>query len=283
MPPGYTISSGVRSVCGSQLAWDLYVPEGRSAGWAGILLLHGFGADRRSLAGHAARLAAAGVAAVLTPDMSSLMSGGTVAAQARNIAQAADNATWLAAQPALLGGPGVALCGHSAGGAVLFEAAVALARDGTPPLALCLLDAVPWPRTLAAAPTWPTAAVPLLALRGADDAWNMRGAMRDALAALPEPGACVVRLPRSRHGDALDPKRSLWALRLAGLLGAPGSSELIVALMDAFLRDALSDTPGRFQDGPLSALAAEHPGTLVVERKRGLAAPSAPAREAVAA
>ena len=92
MGEGYTVSSGVREVNGTRLAYDLYIPTGRSAALAGILLLHGFGADRRSLAGHAARLAGAGVAAVLTPDMSSLMSGGVELARSRNIAQAADQA-----------------------------------------------------------------------------------------------------------------------------------------------------------------------------------------------
>jgi pimeloyl-ACP methyl ester carboxylesterase len=270
---GVTVVSGVRDVCGSALHYDLYVPDGRSA-LPGILLLHGFGADRRSLAGHAARLASAGVAAVLTPDMSSLMSGGTAAAQSRNIAQATDGAQWLTAQPQLQGGPGVALCGHSAGGAVLFEVAIALAAAGAPPRAVCLLDAVPWARTIAAAPAWPAAAVPLLALRGEPDSWNMRGKMGEALAALPPPGACLVQLPLSRHGDAMDPKQRLWALRLAGLLGAPGSSELIVELMDAFLRDALGPTPGGFESGPLAALAAEHPGTLIVERRRTAASPA---------
>jgi len=88
----YTVASGVREVNGTRLPYDLYLPAGRTSALAGILLLHGFGADRHSLAGHAARLAGAGVAAVLTPDMSSLMAGGVDVARSRNIAQAADQA-----------------------------------------------------------------------------------------------------------------------------------------------------------------------------------------------
>ena len=272
---GYSVTSGVRVVNGSALAYDLYVPTLRSTALAGILLLHGFGADRRSLAGHAARLAGAGVAAVLTPDMSSLMSGGVEVARSRNIAQAADHARWLAALPQLAGGPGVALAGHSAGGAVVFEAAAALTSQGAAPRGVCLLDSVPWERTAAAAAAWPAAQVPLLAIRGADDSWNMKGKMRAVRSALPPPGASAVFLPRSRHGDAIDPKRNLWALRLAGLLGAPGSSELIAALLDAYMRDALSSAPGGFETGALAKLAAEHPDELVVEHRRGAGAPAA--------
>ena len=269
MSEGYSVTSGVRVVNGSALAYDLYVPNARSTALAGILLLHGFGADRRSLAGHAARLAGAGVAAVLTPDMSSLMSGGVEAARSRNVAQAADHALWLATLPQLVGGPGIALAGHSAGGAVVFEAAAALAAQGAAPRGLCLLDGVPWERTATAAAAWPAAQVPLLAIRGASDSWNMKGKMQSVLSLLPTPGASVVFLPRSRHGDAIDPKQKLWALRLAGLLGAPGSSELIASLLDAYMRDALSSAPGGFEAGALAKLAAEHPDELIVEHRRG--------------
>jgi pimeloyl-ACP methyl ester carboxylesterase len=272
MSEGYSVSSGVRVVNGSAVAYDLYVPSARTSALAGILLLHGFGADRRSLAGHAARLAGSGFAAVLTPDMSSLMSGGVEVARSRNIAQAADHALWLATLPQLAGGPGVAFAGHSAGGAVVFEAAAALASQGATPRGVCLLDGVPWDRTAAAAAAWPAAQVPLLSIRGAQDSWNLKGRMRSVLSALPAPGASCVFLPRSRHGDAIDPKRNLWALRLAGLLGAPGSSELLAALLDAFVRDALSSAPGGFEAGALAKLAAEHPDELVVEHRRAASA-----------
>ena len=269
MSEGYSVTSGVRVVNGSALAYDLYVPNARSTALAGIVLLHGFAADRRSVAGHAARLAGAGVAAVLTPDMSSLMSGGGEVARSRNIAQAADQALWLATLPQLVGGPGVALAGHSAGGAVVFEAAAALAAQGAAPRGVVLLDGVPWERTAAAAAAWPAAQVPLLAIRGASDSWNMNGKLRSVLSALPTPGASVVFLPRSRHGDAIDPKRNRWALRLAGLLGAPGSSELIASLLDSYMYDVLSSAPGGFEAGALAKLAAQHPDELVVEHRRG--------------
>jgi acetyl esterase/lipase len=275
-----TVTSGVRAVCGSQLKYDLYVPDGLATPLPGVLLLHGFGMDRRSLSGHAMRLASAGVAAVLSPDMSSLLAG--EAAQARNVAQAVSWASWLRGLPQLGGSAAtIALCGHSAGGAVLFEAAEAVAAEG-PLRGVLLLDAVPWPRTFAAAARFPAASVPLVALRGAEDAWNKSNEFKQCLERVPPPGACIAFLPRSRHGDAIDPKRNEWALRLAGLLGAPGSSELIVAVMDAFLRDALGPAPGGFEAGPLTALAAAHPGELVVERRRGGGAAAAPEREAVA-
>ena len=78
--PGVSIVSGTRDVCGQSLPYDLYLPAAppASPGAAspppcpgGVLLLHGFGADRSSLAGHARRLAASGVPAC-TPNLSSL-------------------------------------------------------------------------------------------------------------------------------------------------------------------------------------------------------------------
>ncbi len=214
------------------------------------------------------RLAAAGVAAVLTPNMSSLVAGGLAAAQARNIAQAVDWAGWLAQQPASLNGGGIALVGHSAGGAVAFEAAIALAAAGAVPRAVCLLDSVPWPRTLAAAHTFPAASVPLFAMRCPDSAWNAHGAMRAALNAAPHPGACVALLPRSRHGDAIDPKKNLWALRLAGLLGLPDSPVIMAQLLDNFLVSALGPGTSRFET-QLETLAKAHKRDLVVERRWG--------------
>lgn len=47
------------------------------------------------------------------------------------------------------------MAGHSAGGAVLFEAASQLHAEGLRISCLCLLDAVPWPRTSVAAASWP--------------------------------------------------------------------------------------------------------------------------------
>jgi pimeloyl-ACP methyl ester carboxylesterase len=263
-----TKSSGVRVVAGWKLAYDLYVPEGAKEPLPGVLMLHGFGADKKSLSGHALRVAASGVAAVLTPNMSSLMAGGLAAAQARNIAQAVDWAAWLAQQPPTKGGPGVALVGHSAGGAVAFEAAVALAAAGAAPRAVCLLDAVPWPRTLAAAHTFPAAEVPLFAMRCPDSAWNAHGAMRAALQAVPHPGACVAYLPRSRHGDAVDPKKSVWAMRIAGLLGSPDSGVILAQLLDNFLVGALGPDTSTFE-AQLEALAKPHKRDLVVERRWG--------------
>lgn len=51
------------------------------------------------------------------------------------------------------------MAGHSAGGAVLFEAASLLHAEGLRISCLCLLDAVPWPRTAVAAASWPVTKV----------------------------------------------------------------------------------------------------------------------------
>jgi alpha-beta hydrolase superfamily lysophospholipase len=50
------------------------------------------------------------------------MKGGTAVAQERNIAQTVDFTAWLTEQPSVKGGPGLVLVGHSAGGAIAFEA-----------------------------------------------------------------------------------------------------------------------------------------------------------------
>ena len=268
--PSFTLESGHRESHGSRLAYDLYLPEA-AAPSAAVLLLHGFGADRKSLRGHAERLAASGCL-LLAPDMSSLMSGGTEAAQRRNIAQAADGARFLLTQPSVVAaGLALTLIGHSAGGAVLFEAAAALVSQGIAPRLVLLLDAVPWPRTVALAVSWPCAAVPLVALRCADGAWNMQGAWDKVLAALPEPFSTALRLPLSKHGDPLLPQPRSWVSGLMGLRGAAGSVELFSALIDAFVADPEG---GR----GLAALLAQHEkeGVLVLERRRA-AASAAPA------
>jgi thioesterase domain-containing protein len=144
MAPRFVVETGVRHSQGSVLAHDLYVPAEPSG--VCVLLLHGFGVDRKSLRGHAARLASNG-ALVLSPDMSSLIKGGAEAAQRRNIAQAADAAHWLRTERGVAA-ERLTLVGHSAGGAVLFEAVAALVADGYVPRSIILLDAVPWARTV---------------------------------------------------------------------------------------------------------------------------------------
>jgi len=77
-------------------------------------------------------------------------------AQARNIDGAVEHVFWALSLRGRGGAPWVdptrvALGGHSAGGAVSLEAAVALRCRGVRVAGLVLLDAVPWPRTVATA------------------------------------------------------------------------------------------------------------------------------------
>lgn len=264
----FTVDAGVRDSHGSRLAHDLFRPASGPCN-AVLLLLHGFGADRKSVRGHAERLAASCGVLVLTPDMSSLMSGGQEKAQLRNIAQAADAARWLASLPEA-SGLSLTLAGHSAGGSVVFEAAAELVKSGPPlplPLrAVVLLDPVPWPRTVALAPTWPVDRVPLISLCCPPAAWNGYGEWRKVLAALPSPGSTVLRLPKAAHGDALDPRS--WVRRLLGLRGAPGSAQLFAALLDAFV---LQPAGG----AALAELAERHAGALALEQERGMPASDA--------
>jgi thioesterase domain-containing protein len=83
---------------------------------------------------------------------SSLMKAGTAVEQERSILQAVDFDAWLAEQPSVKGGPGLVLVGHSAGGAIEIEAAMAMDAAGDAPRAKFLFDPVPWARTTALAP-----------------------------------------------------------------------------------------------------------------------------------
>jgi dienelactone hydrolase len=275
------VISGVSELRGSKLPYDLYVPEGAQAPLLGVVMLHGFSSNRTSLCGHARRVAASGRAAVLTPDGSSLMKGGTAVAQERNIAQTVDFAAWLAEQPSVKGGPGLVLVGHSAGGAIAFEAAIAMAAAGAAPRAVFLFDPVPWARTTALAPRFPSAQVPLFAVRCPESAWNAKGSMRSLVQAIPQdqPGACVAHLPRSRHGDPVDPmpKKGLCMMRMFNLLGEPGSRVLMAELLDAFVASCCGsgsvgdgDTIRSAFEARLDAMSSgsqEEECTLVIERR----------------
>ena len=95
---GYSNLPGTRDIAGLPSQYDFYAPTdpacapseeddtGSTTRGAlprgAVLLLHGFGLDRKALAGHAQRLAAAG-ASCLLPDVPSLINGGPAVAQAR--------------------------------------------------------------------------------------------------------------------------------------------------------------------------------------------------------
>jgi hypothetical protein len=232
-----------------------------------VVLNHGFARDKRSHAQNARFLAERGLV-TLVPNLVSLLGGEP--AQLRNVANTVDHVAWLRARGATPGDPlfglvdplRVGLAGHSAGGAVAFEAAWELERDpGTPASALVLLDAVPWARTLARAPELgPTFAVSLRAEPSACNAFASNLGLLDA-AGFPVDD---VRLVATTHCDPENPSDFLCALACGA--ATPRGTGLYQELLYLFLRDALrapAVAPGpAFRE---RVLALEAQGELVRE------------------
>ena len=253
---------------GFHVGADLYVPDAAAA-VAGFVLLHGFGGKRAHLAALAGRLAAAGCA-VLLPDMSSLFSGPREAAQLRNVHAFADHAEWLAGQRGAGGGALVdparlVLGGHSAGGAVAFEACAELAaRGGVARAAACvLLDGVPWPRTTREGGAFPLQRTLVVSLRSEPSAWNMHAEVLKALAAAAAGAAGCnldeqivdVKIKGSRHADPVaGPGTSHCLLRALGLIGPAAAGEAYAVLLVAIGADARA--AGAAPLSGVSALAA---------------------------
>ena len=135
-----------------RVRYDLFIPHPDAAlpppPWPAVVLSHGFARDRTRQRNNAMYLAERGVV-VMTPDMTSLLGGEP--AQLRNIAYLVGDVAWLAERSAtpgdalygLLDPTRIGLAGHSAGGAVSFEAAIDTQSTPTPVSAVCLLDNQP--------------------------------------------------------------------------------------------------------------------------------------------
>lgn len=232
-----------RIVPGVQTAYTLFLPR-RTAGlpgppWPSLVLIHGFGRDRTYHRNTGAYLARRGIA-VLTPDMESLFAGEP--AQHKNIALVAGCVNWLAQRSAdpkdALAGKldprRIALAGHSAGGAIALEGAAKCQESSTPAAALCLLDAVPWPRTLAcAAELRPIA---FCSLRSDPGACNAGGTALALLGHLPFPCQDIHILGAS-HCDPEDPTDAACTLFCGK--GTARSRSLYRQLLHFFIRDAL--------------------------------------------
>jgi pimeloyl-ACP methyl ester carboxylesterase len=215
---------------------------------AGAIFLHGFAGNRTHLAPHAAGLAARGAKA-LAPDLTSLTEGGTLreiwvdhsvrSAQERNVQHVVAHAAWLGVKK-------LGLVGHSAGGAVALEAAVALQSAGTPAAVLVLIDAVPWAQTIELAAGLDLGQTMVVSIRCAPSAWNKKGNVAEALARVPIAGHHTGRLidlqlPGARHGDAMPPS---WPGRLLGIVGSgfPAICRLTLAALTTALGLARSST-----------------------------------------
>jgi len=218
--------SGLRHAAGCDVAFDLYGPPTASCC---VIFLHGFACGRWALKEHAIAIAARGAMA-LAVDNSSLTQGGTFrekfvdksvrSAQVRNAKQVVEHAQWL---DGLCGNPRpLAIIGHSAGGAIALEAAIALQEVGRPPVAVGLLDPVLWKHTARMVSRFDLSATSLLSIRGEPSAWNDHHALLDeALESIPL-GATGrftnLKINGSRHGDPMEHPSFLF--RLLGLRGA---------------------------------------------------------------
>jgi hypothetical protein len=211
-----------------------------------VVLMHGFARDKGFHQYNAAYLASRGIV-VLTPDGTSLLSGER--GQRRNISSVVDHVRWLQQRSETPDNTlyqqvdvnRIGLAGHSAGGAVVFEAAIDTENLDPPAQAVCLLDAVPWSRTLNRAGDFPP--IPLASFRSEPSSCNADGNVRGLLALVPE-AVEDIRIVGASHCSPENPTDSLCPPVCGEDAGQ--SRALYQRLMYLFFRDAL-DAP-RFED-----------------------------------
>ena len=241
---GVAVESGKRTTTrGDRLAYDLYIPQaapGKPAPpWPAVVLNHGFARDKKFQARNARYLAERGVV-VLTPNLVSLLGGAR--AQLACIADTRDHVAWLKARAqtpgdrlyGLVAPERIALAGHSAGGAVAFEAA-----EGESGIrAVVLLDAVPWQRTLDTAREMKVEA--LASLRSEPSGCNGDGSVLRLLPRLSFP-TTDVRIVGGTHCDPENPTDRLCRLFCGGT--SAGARQLYQSLLTLHLREALDAPP----------------------------------------
>jgi len=239
-----TLTSGSRKTAlGDLIDYLLFIPRER-VGLNGppyplLVLTHGFARDYGRHVASAEEYARHGIL-VMTPNAAP---GGGVALQPQRVVKnTADHVRWLARKSEKPGHPlfgmvdarRIALAGHSAGGAISFEAAVELQRGGPSPLAVVLLDAVPYASTLSkAADLEPLA---LLNIRSEPGPCNAGGSVADLMDALLFP-ASDVRVTGATHCDPESPT-DLSCQLVCGKSGGT-KNRTYLRLSDVFLRNAL--------------------------------------------
>lgn len=238
------IENKTRQTCtGDVVAYSLYIPQAQpdlpAPPWPAVVLNHGFARTKETQANNANYLARRGFV-VLTPNQVGL--GGFVARET-NITVVLDHLEWLKRRGTTPGDAldgrvdphRLGLAGHSAGGALSFEAALRSQCSDDPVRALFLLDAVPWRSTLDAAPGM--APIALGSLRSEPSACNAQGAVRDLLDALIF-AAEDVRVVGGTHCDPENPTDFLCRWVCGGSSGL--RRYLYLRLMTLFFQDALN-------------------------------------------
>lgn len=238
------IENGTRRTCtGDEVAYSLFIPQANpdlpAPPWPAVVLNHGFSRTKKTQADNANYLAQRGFV-VLTPNQVGL---GGFATRETNITVTLDHLDWLNRRSTTPGDPldgridprRLGLAGHSAGGALSFEAAARSQCLNDPVSALFLLDAVPWRSTLEAAPGM--APIALGSLRSEPSACNAQGEVRDLLDALMF-AAEDVRVVGGTHCDPENPTDFLCRWACGGSSGL--RRYVYLRLMTLFFQDALN-------------------------------------------
>ena len=207
-----------------------------------MITIHGFSCNKQMISHHAKNISGADNSKCMTINinMSSLMYPSPSKGQQQNIDNiielvlmfsnnlpSSPNSNLLPSNLPKINPSEIYIVGHSAGGSVALEAAYILSTNkGIYIKGVCLLDAVPWPRTeqlienelLGDAYNPLTVDLPrmdILSIRGAKSVWNLNGRIGKCLFIANTnkernsgdnstlPVLTEVYLPKSRHGDPL--------------------------------------------------------------------------------
>lgn len=208
-----------------------------------LVLTHGFARDYGRHLDSAIAYASAGII-IMLPNL--VASDERPIVGRREVENTADHVRWLIARAedptdALHGilDPGrIALAGHSAGGAISFEAAVALQSSGIFPAALVMLDAVPYPRTLRAAAR--LRPLPLMSLRSEPSGCNANGSVALLESALDFSIESVL-ISAATHCDPESPTDVVCELACGG--GSEPARATYREQTETFLRNSFGLSP----------------------------------------
>ena len=237
----YRVESGTRlAASGDEVPYDLFIPVPPADAVVrpapAVILTHGFGSNKFFHRNQAIYMVRRGMI-VMTPNLVRLFTGES---QLRNIDNTVGHLEWLAQRTATPGDElfsrldpaRLGLAGHSAGGAVSFEAAAGAQERGLGLVSLVLLDAVPWPRTVQhagqLAPLW------LSSLRGEPHPCNAGGNILTLLPNLTFP-TVDTRIIGGSHCDPLNPGIAVCNILCGD--SPPGTDTIFARLMYLFFRD----------------------------------------------